>query len=184
MGGNLSFVSKPGRGSTFWITLPQAALSEALVSRPQTELAAVAAPVAGGDKTLVYVEDNDASLKLMENLVTGIEGWSLHAVTTAEEGLALVRDLKPDMVLLDINLPGLSGIEAVRALWADSTTAAIPVYAVSAAATEFDIEQGLAAGFEGYITKPIDVNKLVAAITDAPKNNSAELKRVTVWLNN
>jgi CheY-like chemotaxis protein len=90
--------------------------------------------------------------------------WEVEQAITAEEALAYLRQSPPDVLLMDVNLPGMSGIAALRALRADPATAAIPVLALTANAMPRDVERGLASGFNLYLTKPIDIDEFTAAI--------------------
>jgi CheY-like chemotaxis protein len=116
--------------------------------------------------TLLYVEDNPDNLKLMELIVSHVEGLSMISTHTGELGIELARAEEPDVIILDINLPGMNGIEVLKKLGDYKNTRDIPVLALSAAATERDINKGLEAGFLRYLTKPIKVAEIVGAIRD------------------
>jgi CheY-like chemotaxis protein len=111
------------------------------------------------DKKVLYIEDSPANLRLMEKLLQVSSGCNLIAAETPDLGLELVSKHKPDLVLVDINLPGMSGYEVLRRLRANEETKGIPVIAVSANVMPEDIEKGLQSGFDDYITKPIDIKK-------------------------
>ena len=113
---------------------------------------------------MLYVEDNPANMELMEMIVSRIEGLTMIQAPNAELGLELARSKKPNLIILDINLPGMSGLDAVKELQKSKATADIPVYALSAAATRRDIEKGLKAGFREYLTKPIDLEDTLSNI--------------------
>ena len=102
----------------------------------------------------------------MRHVFRRLPGVELLTAENAEEGLAMIRTNRPDLVLMDINLPGMSGLDALRILKADPVTAAIPVIAVSAAAMPRDIQSGLDAGFRDYLTKPFDVQALLSRIRE------------------
>ncbi len=108
---------------------------------------------------VLIVEDNERNLKLVRD-VLGHAGYSTLEAGDAEAGIALAREQQPDLVLMDINLPGMTGIEALAALRADAATAAIPVAALTAYAMTDDRARILAAGFDGYLEKPISVREL------------------------
>lgn len=121
----------------------------------------------GQKPTLLYVEDNPANLRLVEEIVA-VRGDLRHiSAPDAQMGIELARAHLPQVILMDINLPGLSGMDAHKILREDPRTAHIPVIGVTANAMPRDIAQGLAAGFFRYVTKPIRVDELNAAIDSA-----------------
>ena len=116
------------------------------------------------ESTLLYVEDNPANLKLMEKIISQMGGLTMQSAHNAELGLVMAEDNQPDLILMDINLPGMDGIEAMRELSTNDKTRNIPVIAISAAAMKRDVEKGMEAGFKAYLTKPINVQELRDAI--------------------
>ena len=112
---------------------------------------------------ILVVEDNDKNRKL-ERDVLQFHGYRIAEAETAEEGLRLARESAPSLVLMDIQLPGIDGIEALRRLRADRRTQRIPVMAVTASAMTQDRQKILAAGFDGYLSKPVNIKELVAAV--------------------
>ena len=110
------------------------------------------------------MEDNPANLKLIEQLIARRPDMRLLSATDGARGIHLARTNQPEVILMDINLPGISGIEALRILREDPETAHIPVVALSANAMPRDIEKGLEAGFFRYLTKPIKVNEFMQAL--------------------
>jgi two-component system cell cycle response regulator DivK len=115
---------------------------------------------------ILIVEDNPRNLKLVRD-VLGHAGYRTLEAGTAEEGLALARSERPALVLMDVQLPGIDGVEALVRLRADRETAEIPVLALTAFAMKEDRERFLAAGFDGYLEKPLDIRELprrVAAV--------------------
>ena len=100
----------------------------------------------------------------MQEVLLALDGVELVVATTGEAGLALARDRLPAAVVVDINLPGISGFEVLRRLRADPATAAIPVLALSASAMTHDRERGLEAGFVRYLTKPVQIDELLGAL--------------------
>jgi PAS domain S-box-containing protein len=167
MKGRIGVESTVGVGSTFWIELN-------LTDEPQ--LAAVApkviadAPAPGAQmRTLLYVEDNPANLMLVEDLVARRPDMRLLSAADGNRGVEIALAARPDVILMDINLPGISGIQALRLLRADPVTARIPVVALSANAIPRDIEKGLAAGFFRYLTKPIKVDEFMDTLDLALK---------------
>ena len=165
MGGAIGVESVPGRGSTFWIemnvtadTQPTAELIDlALASRPPPAVMAEA-------RTVLYVEDNPANLMLVEDLIARRPDLRLLSARDGISGIAIARASLPDFILMDINLPGISGITALKILRDDPVTAHIPVVALSANAMPRDIEKGLEAGFFRYLTKPIKINEFMETL--------------------
>jgi two-component system, cell cycle response regulator DivK len=119
---------------------------------------------------ILVVEDNEKNRKLVRDLLT-VKGYRVLEVETGEDAVQTARDQRPALVLMDIQLPGIDGIEALRRLRADAATAAIPVIAVTASAMNRDRQMILAAGFDGYQAKPISVRpflELVREVLDRP----------------
>ncbi|MBQ5939308.1 ATP-binding protein [Massilia sp. AB1] len=166
MGGQIGVSSSPGVGSVFWIELATTApLASALPEGGQeVQAAAPAAPMEGEPHLLLYVEDNPANLRLIEEIVRFRPDLRLLSAPDGHIGLQLARAHRPEVILMDLNLPGMSGIEVLRQLRTDPETAAIPVIALTANAMPRDIERGIAAGFHRYLTKPIDIDKFTEAI--------------------
>jgi PAS domain S-box-containing protein len=168
MGGVLGVESSVGSGSVFWCELDAAAAPE-LDARP-AELAPAEGlePLLGAPlQTLLYVEDNPANLKLVEQLIVRRPSLRLLTAVESNQGIQLARAHQPDVILMDINLPGISGIEAMKILRDDPTTAHIPIVALSANAMPRDIAKGLEAGFFSYLTKPIKVPEFMEALDAA-----------------
>lgn len=169
MQGRIGFESRQGAGSTFWVELPT--VSEDTGASPDSENGAageitLAVEAAGGGGLVLYVEDNPANITLMKHIFRLLPDVELRVAPDAELGLAQVRRQAPDLILMDINLPGLSGLEAIRRLKANPNTAHIPVFATSSAAMPFDIEAGMQAGCDAYFTKPFEVPELIRRIRD------------------
>ncbi len=169
MNGSLTFSSKTDQGSTFWLELPAAG--------PEADENAAAADAHGTtpgadfkntDKTLtlLYVEDNPPNIALMQELVDSVPNLKLLTAPDGNTGLALAHAHQPDVIVLDINLPGINGFEVLRRLRHGNRTSAIPVMALTAAAQMRDHERGRAAGFRHYLTKPINVQEFLSAIDD------------------
>ena len=162
MGGVIGVESTAGKGCVFWIELNLTAEPQPVAGA--TELAAVARGQVQADaqvRTLLYVEDNPANLMLVEDLIARRPDIHMLSARDGIRGIEMARASRPDVILMDINLPGISGIEALRILAEDPVTAHIPVIALSANAIPRDIEKGLAAGFFRYLTKPIKVNEFM-----------------------
>jgi len=165
MGGQISFISEEGKGSTFSVHLmtvdqhnpnsnDEYDKSQSLLrSEPLVE-----------NTTLLYIEDNPANLKLVEQICKRITGLKTISAHNGDLGLDMALSYNPDIVLLDINLPGIDGYEVLRRMRENSMTQQIPVIALSANAQKNDILKGVSAGFDDYLTKPIDVKKLLAIL--------------------
>ncbi|WP_082551953.1 PAS domain S-box protein [Massilia sp. Root351] len=166
MGGTIGVSSTFGTGSVFWIELP-------LTAAPETARAAIAAaaalpaeapaPVRSRRPLLLYVEDNPTNLRLVQEVLGFRNDLDFMTAVEGLTGLDLARRHRPDIVLLDMNLPGMSGREIQRQLRDDPAMTATPVLAISANAMRNDIDAALDAGFFRYLTKPIDI----AALHDA-----------------
>ena len=162
MGGCIGFESSVGVGSVFWVELDSSAVARGNVQAADLQAEPVAQAFPGAAiRTLLYVEDNPANLLLVERLLERRPDVRLLSARDGREGVERARTTLPDVILMDINLPGISGITALRILAADPSTAHIPVVALSANAMPRDIEKGLEAGFFRYITKPIKVREFM-----------------------
>jgi CheY-like chemotaxis protein len=127
-------------------------------------------------RTLLYVEDNPANLELVEQLVARRPDLRMLSAADGALGIEFARTCQPDLILMDINLPGISGIEALKILRADPSTAHIPILALSANAGTRDIEKGLEAGFFNYLTKPIKVDQFMNALDAALRYSETKSK--------
>jgi len=124
-------------------------------------------PAGTPPRTLLYVEDNPANMALVESLIARRPDLHLLGAADAVLGIEYARVCQPSVILMDINLPGLSGIDAMKVLHADPSTAHIPIVAISANAVPRDIEKGLEAGFFDYLTKPIKVTQFMEVLDAA-----------------
>ena len=115
---------------------------------------------------ILIVEDNDKNLKLVRDVLQA-KGYTTLEAGTAEDGLAIARDEAPDLILMDIQLPGMSGIEALKALRADPATAALPVVAITASVMQQDRQEIMRAGFDAFIEKPINLRGLLDTVQKA-----------------
>ena len=168
MDGAIGVESTAGEGSLFWFELcadaaPQIASESARVSPaldgPQHRGASL--------HTMLYVEDNPANLALVEQIIARRPDLSLLTATDGILGIKLARESLPKVILMDINLPGISGIAAMKILREDTLTTHIPVLALSANAMSEDIKRGMEAGFFGYLTKPIKISAFMEALDGA-----------------
>ncbi|MGA7983647.1 MAG: ATP-binding protein [Burkholderiales bacterium] len=178
MGGAIGADSAVGVGSVFWIELsltraPELAALEAARAAQILPRASVGTP----PRTLLYVEDNPANLELVEQLVARRADLRMMSATDGKQGVDIARSFLPAVILMDINLPGLNGIEAMQILRADPSTAHIPIIALSANAMPRDIEKGLEAGFFNYLTKPIKVDRFMDALDVALCSTQATSQR-------
>ena len=183
MHGEIGVQSEAGRGSSFWITLEAAETEGELTTSPAAPTAA-AGPVAQAVTPLeaavatlaalpakpyrvLYIEDNPINTMLMGAMLDRLPGVELSCASLAEEGLALALHEPPALILADIQMPGMDGYGLLRSLQAEPRTRHIPVIAVSANAMPQDLARGLAAGFSDYLTKPLDLHRLLAAVSAA-----------------
>jgi PAS domain S-box-containing protein len=162
MQGTIGATSQVGVGSVFWIELihDKDAHSE-FIKKATTKFTLPSSPLGISKNVVLYVEDNQANLQLIEQLIARCPDMKLLTAKNALDGIALAIAQLPDMILMDINLPGISGIEAMKILQLNPGTAHIPIVALSANAMPLDIARGLTAGFHQYITKPINVNEFM-----------------------
>jgi PAS domain S-box-containing protein len=168
MGGEIGAESTIGVGSVFWIELHSARAPRLIVAATEAQADAPArAPSEAALHTLLCVEDNPANLMLVEKLLERRPDIRLLTAKDGIRGIEMARAARPDVILMDINLPGISGLIALGILSEDSETASIPVIALSANAMPGDIEKGLAAGFFHYLTKPIKVNEFMDTLDGA-----------------
>jgi len=178
MKGEIGVESTVGVGSVFWIEVNLTA--EPKRAPGAAELTPVHRAHVQADaqvRTLLYVEDNPANLMLIEELIARRPDIRLLSAMDGNRGVEIARASRPDVILMDINLPGMSGIQALKILRADPSTAQIPIIALSANAMPRDIEKGLAAGFFRYLTKPIKIEEfkdtLEAALKLAEKKSTS-----------
>lgn len=164
MQGEVGFTSAEGKGSEFWVDMPTD-LNARSVQESQLLRVKHSERALGNERHLVlYVEDNPANVAFMRDLIGTFENLELLIAATGEIGLELARAQLPALIIMDINLPGMSGLEVMSALQTQPNTASIPVIALSAAASERDKQRGRQAGFSAYLTKPVDVEAFISIV--------------------
>jgi PAS domain S-box-containing protein len=168
MGGEVGFTSDVDHGSAFWVELPRFESQQERPVKPVEALenGVVLADASSPQVTVVYIEDNPANVAFMEQLLGEFERVELLTAPSAELGIELVRRALPHVVIMDINLPGMSGFDATRRLAEHPETRHIPVIGLSAAAMPRDRKQAEEAGFYRYLTKPVDVDALVVVLEE------------------
>ena len=172
MGGSIVAASQEGVGSVFSVELPASLADDldhaSVLPDPAGSPAQVPAPATGLPlRTVLCVEDNPANLLLIARLLARRPDLRLISAKDGRGGIELARTIRPDVILMDINLPGMSGLTALRILADDPSTAPIPVVAISANAMPRDIDRGLQAGFFRYLTKPIRVGEFMLTLDQA-----------------
>jgi CheY-like chemotaxis protein len=168
MQGRVGFTSREAHGSQFWIELPvyRAERAGADAERARSGAGSALQGAVGPRYVVVYIEDNPSNIAFMEDLIADFERVELLVAPTAEIGIELVRARQPNVVIMDINLPGMNGIEATRRLHEWPETRDIPVIALSAAAMVRDAKRVEDAGFYRYLTKPVKVDELARALEE------------------
>jgi len=165
LGGHVGFESEQGRGSHFWVDIPLSSKpveqddnvdSEAVPTKPGATDAV--------SHTLLYIEDNPDNLHLVEAIIDQYKSLHLISAPNALIGFDIATSKKPDLILMDINLPGMNGLQAMKRLRGTPETRLIPIIALTSNSMPQDIEAGLRAGFDGYLTKPIKVSELMQTI--------------------
>ena len=150
-----------------------------VIARAKALSAELGTPIAPGFEALVFkasreIEDNPANLKLVEQLIARRSDLRLLSAVNGNSGIEIARVSRPDVILMDINLPGINGFEPLKILREDPVTAHIPVIAISANVMPLDVEMGLKAGFFRYITKPIKVNEFMETLDTALEHAKAQ----------
>ncbi|NQV21382.1 MAG: PAS domain S-box protein [Rhodospirillales bacterium] len=166
--GSIGFESTVGAGTTLWVDLPVGASAPSM-RRGELEIDVIAGPedtrLEGA--TILYVEDKPANLRLFEKVFSRIPGLTVLSAHNAEFGLDIAERLLPDVIVMDINLPGLDGFQALEALKQMTATKDIPVIALSANVMPRDVERGRQVGFFKYLTKPLNIALTRKTISDA-----------------
>jgi len=165
MGGSIGVESTTGAGSTFWIELP---LTEGYLEREERVSGGLdaVAPEPALERVVLYIEDNLDSAQLMERIFSRWPSVRLISSMQGRLGLELARQHRPDLILLDLHLPDIQGVEVLQRLRSDPATKDIPVIITSADATPGQISRLLAAGADDYVTKPLDIPKFVQAVRE------------------
>ncbi len=168
MGGTIGVDSVVGAGTVFWFELAlRKAPSNAATDTVQAPFHLPLAEDGIPQRIVLYVEDNPANLELVEQILARRSDLSLLSASDGTIGIEFARIYQPEVILMDINLAGISGLDAMKVLRADPVTAHIPIIAVSANAIPSDVETGLRAGFFNYVTKPIQVSQFMDALDAA-----------------
>ncbi|OHV93997.1 histidine kinase [Janthinobacterium lividum] len=182
MGGTLGVESEVGLGTLFWIELAASSAPELQLGEHAGNMGrepSADAPLDAPRRKVLYVEDNPANLILVEQLIARRSDLGMLSAVDGHLGIALARQHQPDLILMDINLPGISGTEVLGLLRVDPLTAHIPVIALSANALPRDVRKGLDAGFLRYLTKPINVPEFMEALDTALSLTAASAKGAT-----
>lgn len=182
MGGTLGVESEVGVGTLFWIELAASSAPELQLGEHTGNMGrepSADAPLDAPRRKVLYVEDNPANLILVEQLIARRSDLGMLSAVDGHLGIALARQHQPDLILMDINLPGISGTEVLGLLRVDPLTAHIPVIALSANALPRDVRKGLDAGFLRYLTKPINVPEFMEALDTALSLTAASAKGAT-----
>jgi CheY-like chemotaxis protein len=162
MGGQIGVESTVGRGSIFWVDLPGAESPESLLERDAAGFAGDAVPAV--TRTVLYLEDNPSNIRLLEHVFSLRPRLRLITAMQGRLGLDLARDHHPDLIILDLHLPDLSGEEALASLRADPRTRDIPVIVISADAAAERVDRLSAVGARAYLTKPLDLKKFLDVV--------------------
>jgi CheY-like chemotaxis protein len=180
MGGAIGVQSSLGVGSEFWVEFRSAQASASTLVQAPLALRARASEVEQGRPvcTVLYVEDNPANVDLVAQILKRRGSVQLHIAGDGIQGISMAREHLPDVILMDINLPGMSGLEALRVLRADPATRHIPVIAVSANAMPLDVVNGLSSGFFRYLTKPFKIDAFLEVLDLALAFSNRALQKV------
>lgn len=158
MSGKIGVESTPGQGSTFWVEIPRAKQRHIHADNINNPL--------DGEHicNILYIEDNIANLRVVEQMIEYFDQLKLMSAQNGNYGIELAKEYKPDLILLDINLPDINGYQVLNVLRDNKITKDIPIIAISADAMPINIERGLEAGFNDFLAKPIELNILIEAL--------------------
>jgi PAS domain S-box-containing protein len=163
MNGTIGVENNPGSGSLFWIELSQAEWLDESDVLPNTPAGPLSQSTAG-ERRVLYIEDNPANLRLVKKILSSLGGVTLLMAESAETGMELVKTGRPHLILMDINLPGINGFEALASLRGNPETRDIPVVAVTASAMPDQLNRIKKAGFDDCLTKPINLHRFVVVV--------------------
>ena len=166
MHGRIGVHSEPGQGSSFWVELPKAEDATPAPALPASSVDATAPAAEGSQFELLCIEDNPVNLQLIEHIVALRPQWRLLSAVSPLHGLELARTRRPRLILLDIHLPEMDGWAVMQVLREDPATREIPVVAVSAQAMASDLARGQAVGFADYLTKPLNLQRVLALLDE------------------
>ena len=169
MGGTIGFVSSEGQGTDFWVEFPIVDEQRSLATHDEGSQKKRTPPnfPTLPRRTVLYIEDNPSNLQLMEMIFEQLDNVRMITAHTAELGLEMAERKSPDLILMDINLPGINGVEALKRLQSSASLHKTPVIAVSANAMQTDIDHALHVGFKAYITKPFQIDDILTTIGSA-----------------
>jgi CheY-like chemotaxis protein len=165
MNGTISFESTAGEGSFFYVDIPIS--NKTPLAQVETQTKPLQASLSRNDKKkILYIEDIPENIELVRQILSRREEIRLLSVSNAIDGIELAKSETPDLILMDIHLPGMGGLTAFKKLQTKNETKNIPVIALTADGMDGDINKALDMGFKGYLTKPIDVPKFLEVIDE------------------
>lgn len=174
MGGRMGVSSRVGEGSLFWVEVPTVETGQATPDEVDTEAPSPAPGAAARVSRVLQIEDHPSNLKLLERLLSG-QSMQVFSARDAQAGLELAREHRPQVILLDIRLPGMDGYQVLSELRRDPRTGDIPVVALTAHAGEEDRDRGMHAGFDAYLTKPLHLTTLLETLENLMRRTSTSV---------
>jgi len=167
MNGQLNFKSKEGVGTEFWIDLPLAnEWNQSQQKNIKSAEYSLTQLTFNNHKKVLYIEDNPTNIRLLEHFFAQHHNISFDVAEEPFIGIYKARSTQPDLIILDINLPGMDGFEVLEVLKNNSSTQHIPIIGLSANAMPYDVARGIKAGFNEYLTKPVDINRLIQTLNE------------------